>query len=77
MMEKLCVFCNHWRFEGGEPHYSARTPGEDARMDCAKGHYGRSFRMHNIYNEDGFREIIEKAKTCPDYSQFEPPHRTE
>jgi len=66
-MEKLCVFCDHWQFDGGSPGYSDLTPGSDASMDCAKGHYGRRFTLHYIGPED-FRKQIAIAAECADYS---------
>jgi len=64
--EKLCVFCKHWQFSGGSEHWSEYTPAINASMDCAKGHYGAEFELEYI-TEEGFRNIILKAETCPDY----------
>lgn len=65
---KLCVMCEHWDFDGGEPGYSELTPGYDASMDCRKGHWGKRFRIYDISGPEGFRKQISMAETCPDYS---------
>jgi hypothetical protein len=70
-MEKLCVFCKNWEFSGGEPGYSELTPGSDTTMDCKKNHYGKRFRLFDLYGPDDFRAIILKAEKCQDY---EPPN---
>lgn len=67
MSEKLCVFCKHWDFNGGEPGYSEMTPGIDTSMGCRKGKYGRRFRLDDIYSERGFREHIKQAESCDSY----------
>lgn len=74
MAEKLCVFCEYWHFDGGSPGYSELTPGTDASMDCAKGHWkqrGRRslwFDMTQVNGPEDFRALILKAATCADYS---------
>lgn len=81
MAEKLCVFCEHWRMTGGDAGYSELTPGWDAEMSCSKNlwtapHWKdkrrtRIIRLIDIYSADTFRQIIEKAKSCPEYQQVE------
>ena len=68
MMEKLCVFCKHWEFEEGQQGFSEMTPGSNASMGCDKGHFGEDFCIYDIQGSSGFREIIIKAETCPDYT---------
>ena len=68
MPEKLCVFCDHWRFSGGSPGYSELTPGTDASMDCAKGHYPGWSTLQDLSGPEQFREVISMAQTCSDYS---------
>lgn len=65
-MEKLCVFCKHWRFDGGEVGYSELTPGWAASMNCAKSRYGR-FRLEDLGSESEFRSQILIAQRCPDF----------
>lgn len=67
-MEKLCLFCVHWRFYGGSEYYSEETPGSSAEMDCAKKHY-KTFNIIDLYDERAFRIHIKQAETCPDYEQ--------
>jgi hypothetical protein len=73
MVEKLCVFCQHWDWDGGSQGYSEMTPGTDASMDCRKGHYKPlhkySWRLDllDLHGPDEFRAVILKAETCPDY----------
>ena len=66
--EKLCVICEHWQFSGGEPGYSEMTPGSDATMGCAKGHWGRKFRLWDLYGTADFRAKIKIANNCADFS---------
>ncbi|HEX6215282.1 MAG TPA: hypothetical protein VFZ38_10710 [Vicinamibacterales bacterium] len=73
-VERLCVFCRHWSFYGGDYGYSELTPGSDSEMDCQKGKWGRNFRLKDLIGEDDFRRIIMTAKTCPDYARPTPPH---
>ena len=77
----LCVFCKHWRFDGGSPDYSELTLGDEATIGCAKKHWPCPSRawayseeahpLHN-YSEYTFREAILCAQTCPDYEQVKP-----
>ena len=67
MTEKLCVFCKHWSFSGGEPGYSEMTPGSDASMYCDKNMWGRKFRLWDISGAEDFRKIIKTAETCQHY----------
>ena len=68
MNDPLCFFCKHWTFYGGENDWSDVTPGMNASMDCDKKHYGPSFRIQDT-NEAEFRNLILKARKCPDYQQ--------
>ena len=72
MTERLCVFCKHWYFSGGERGYSEMTPGTDASMTCLKGHYDKKdIRLLEMTTED-FRAAIEIAITCKDYLEAKP-----
>ena len=68
-MEKLCVFCKHWEFYGGSPGYSEYTPGTATSMDCAKGKFGKRFRLLDLYGPDDFRALIIRAGVCDKYDQ--------
>ena len=78
MSEKLCVFCEHWAFDGGSPGYSEATPGSDASMACLKAHWhprtasGRRtslrFKIWDLNSPEEFRAKIKTAEQCPDYS---------
>lgn len=71
-VEKLCVFCEHWQFDGGSAGYSELTPGTEASMNCGKGHYGRGFTLVDMGGEDAFRAQILIARSCKDYKQVKP-----
>ena len=34
---KLCFFCKHFDFDGGEPGYSEMTPGYGMHLKCGIG----------------------------------------
>ena len=72
MSERLCIFCKHWAFDGGEPGYSEMTPGMDASMNCLKGRWrttsSRGFRLYELDSPEDFRAKIKQAEKCPDYS---------
>lgn len=72
MSEKLCVFCEHWAFQGGDSGYSELTPGWNASMECNKGYWkkGKKFiTILHIGSAEEFRKLITQAETCPDYKQ--------
>jgi hypothetical protein len=68
-MEKLCWWCTHFYFDGGDLGYSEYTPGSDASFNCYKkafkGFKGRgSISPMELFSTDSLRELIESAKTC-------------
>ena len=68
MEEKLCVFCKHFYLDMGHPDQSSVTPGENARIECEKGHW----EMKNYEGTDVYRFNILKAVSCDDFEEFSP-----
>ena len=70
MNEKLCIFCKNFNWTKHEMWGMGSTQtgpmfgGGDAT--CAKGRYKGRWDNHPEDAED-FREIILRAKGCPDY----------
>ena len=77
-MEKLCIFCKHWRIDPGERGYSEVTLGSPARMSCEKDVYDlnlydfMSISNEVGFSEDQFRKQILMAETCGKYSPDTP-----
>ena len=73
MSEKLCIFCNHFRWSAEEMWGMGSTltgpmmEGGDA--SCGKGH-GKGWGYPQ--DEDDFRKIILTAAKCKDYDQVKP-----
>lgn len=65
-MEKLCVFCEHFDWEGvGYIHYSTLTGGSlEGGASCKKMH----FFGENPRDNEEFRGLILLAKKCADYT---------
>lgn len=65
-MEKLCIFCEHFDWEGvGYTYYSTLTGGDtNGGATCKKGHYYES----RPDDEKELRALFLKAETCPDYT---------
>lgn len=67
MSEKLCIFCNHMRWDAIEYwHISTITGGMlQGGASCGKGHY------HGMKPEDEriLRLMLLRAETCPDYDE--------
>lgn len=70
-MEKLCVFCKHWRLSPGCPGYSEVTPGYDAEIGCDKDHW-KEDSLNDFANEEEFRGAILRANSCKDFTLPEP-----
>lgn len=76
MSEKLCVFCVHLYWDQGGMYGDYPDP---SRLVCRKNHlllpdegwgdgkFGP--REQTVYDVADFREMIVKAKDCPDYEQ--------
>jgi len=62
-MERLCIFCQHFRFYSGEPAYSELTPGADMVLKCAKGYWN----AREFISEDDYRTEMLRARTCKDW----------
>lgn len=67
MIEKLCIFCEHFDFESiGYTYYSTLTGGETSGGMRRKA--GR-FCEERPYELSDFRKVILKAADCPYYSR--------
>jgi len=72
-MEKLCMFCVHFRWQKEEMWGMGSTltgpmmEGGDAL--CDEGHFKGKDIPHYPRDEEDFRKIIVVAQTCPDYQQ--------
>jgi hypothetical protein len=65
--ERLCVFCEHWEFDGSDLLCGNETaPAEPGEMACRMGHYRIWLGLMDTAQ---FRETILKARDCPDYQQ--------
>lgn len=59
---RVCVLCEHFRYEEGDPGYSEYTPGSNASMGCGKGYwYWRN------YTAQDFRTKLLSAERCADF----------
>ena len=65
--EKLCIFCEHFDWEGvGYTHYSTLTGGDDTGgASCNKGHYYE----RRPDNEKDLRALFLTAEKCNNYSR--------
>lgn len=66
-MTKLCVFCKHFCFDLGAPHYSEMTPGYESVIECSLG----CWEMDNYEGVDVYRKNIIKAESCEKYERVE------
>lgn len=67
MSEKLCLYCKHWYFDGGEQGYSELTPGSDMGIECLKGHW----RIENgSHTGPSFRQTMERGLECKDFEEI-------
>jgi len=65
--EKLCIFCEHFDWEGvGYVHYSTLTGGDDTGGATCKKNYYFERRPDN---QNELRAIFLKAEKCTDYSR--------
>lgn len=73
MTEKLCVFCEHFRWSKIDyTYYSTLTGGElDGGPWCAKDHFSE-YVSQELEDEEAFRQLILRAGECQDYTR-EPP----
>ena len=71
MSEKLCIFCNHFRFEyiGVGPDYSEYTGGDAyGGLSCEKKH----FYEERPSDTEDFRKVLLNAVKCKDYDEAKP-----
>ena len=70
-MEKLCIFCKHFKWKAEEMWGMGSTmtgpmmEGGDAA--CSKGHYEGKYPIYPEDEED-FRTIILRGQDCQDYT---------
>jgi hypothetical protein len=77
MAEKLCIFCMHFYFYGGDRSYGEYTPATEGALTCEKGHYNHDeffpsdidlpMRLVLLPNDTDASAIIKKANDCEDY----------
>jgi hypothetical protein len=69
MSEKICMFCEHLKYDTGGGYEYA----DPSQLSCSKGHFdkmggGKTF----VYDLSDFRRLIVRAADCPDYKQVKP-----
>ena len=77
MTEKLCIFCKHFYFYGGDRGYGEMTPATEGALSCKKDHYDYDefwpqdiplpMNLKSLPNDSDASKIIKTAETCPDY----------
>jgi hypothetical protein len=65
--QRMCWFCEFFRYEQAEPGHSEVTPGNDFSIGCQKNHW--TFDAYDD-SQKKFGECLSKAKTCKDYIQI-------
>ena len=63
---KRCYECKCLVVSDGEGAWSEFTPGWDASIMCARGHW--SLDLNNIGGRPGLKKKLESAVNCPDFS---------
>jgi hypothetical protein len=71
-MEKICCFCQNFGIDMGGEGWSEDTPGWNAEIGCEKEYWA----LTNTRDACEFSELIQMAKTCPDWIAPKPPRRT-
>lgn len=73
--EKLCIFCQHFKWSGEEFIGMGSTQtgpmfGGGGAV-CSAGHYGTNWknRLPTPADEEDYRAIILRGQNCPDYEQ--------
>jgi hypothetical protein len=63
---RICVNCEHFNYNPGDPGYSEQTGGWSATIECKKGHWPPA-------DEDRITPLRKKLNTateCTDYVEF-------
>ena len=68
MVNKLCVYCEHFLITAKEPDHSSLTAGSSETIQCLKSHF--YMVSDDIENLTSFRQNIEKGLTCTDFEDF-------
>jgi hypothetical protein len=68
IVEKICIFCDHFRFLPACRDCSEYTPGEDAAIYCGADHWEVSWYGDN---ERSYRNKLLTAGTCADFNQID------
>lgn len=58
-----CLFCEHFYFYPGSPHYSELTPGESGEIGC-----GLDYWDWHGFTDEQFRYAMLSADSCEDYN---------
>ena len=68
---KICLLCQHFRFDGGRPAWSDTVGAEHAEMSCFKGMWCTD--IHNGgYSARELRARLLTAERCNYYEQVNP-----
>lgn len=72
---RYCIGCIHWSFEQGSESqvWSSVTidEGYPAYLSCDRGHWATL--NTDVIMQSDIERAMEKAQTCPDYSERPPP----
>jgi hypothetical protein len=73
MIEKLCIFCVHFKWTKEEMWGMGSTmtgPMFDGGWaECAKKHFGDLDNLEAPADEDDYRKLILRGQNCKDYKQ--------
>ena len=77
MSRRYCIGCVHLQFTAGSSatQYSELTfePSTHAQFHCKRGHWERRGLDLNDADQQDVESAMDKAQTCPDYSERPPP----
>jgi hypothetical protein len=68
MAEKLCIFCEHFRYDNIYDWQSDCSGGSEGGYTCNKNHYYEE----RPSDQKDLRKILLRADKCKDYSPPEP-----
>ena len=61
---RICIFCKHFYFDGGEHGYSEMTPGSAMCLSCNKSHW-------DLDIGDNYGDYVRAMLTAATCSNFE------
>lgn len=68
-MKRICLYCEHFKFEAGSAYYSDRTPGFSAEVGCWKNRWEWDSLNDSVAR---YREKMQSATKCGDYRHYKP-----